>query len=104
MTKYSGMVGFVTQKETVPGVWTSDTVEKPMRGDVLRASSSNQDNSKVNSDVSLMHRISLVGSARQPMEYYNIKYVVLHGIKWEVTGIEIQHPRIILSLGGMWNG
>ena len=104
MAKYAGLVGYVTQEETVPGVWSQVSTSRPMRGDVLRASSSSQNGDKVNEDVSLGHRVSLVGDAYAFGNYYNIKWIELHGRKWEVNSVEIQRPRLIVSIGGPWNG
>lgn len=103
MAKYAGMVGFVTQAETTPGVWTDVTVERMLKGDVIRANATNENGSKINDDISLNHRISLVAASIPTAEYYTIKYVTLEGLKWEVNSIEIQRPRLILTLGGMWN-
>jgi hypothetical protein len=104
MAKFAGLVGYVTQEETVPGVWSP--VENPvqMRGDMLRQSSSVQNDNKVNSDISLNHRVSLIGDAYALGNYYNIKWIELDGRKWEVSSVEIQRPRVIVTLGGLWNG
>lgn len=104
MAKFSGLVGYVTQSETSPGVWSS--VENPimMKGDIIRQSSNSQNDDKVNSDISLSHRVSLVGDAYAFGNYYNIRWVEINGLKWEISSIEIQRPRIIVSLGGIWNG
>jgi hypothetical protein len=104
MAKFSGLVGYVTQSESSPGVWSS--VENPimMKGDIIRQSSNGQNDDKVNSDVSLNHRVSLVGDAYSFGNYYNIRWVEINGLKWEISSIEIQRPRIIVTLGGIWNG
>lgn len=104
MTKFAGLVGYVTQVETKPGVWSP--VDNPviMRGDIIRQSSTSQNESKVNSDVSLNHRVSLIGDAYAFNNYYNIKWIQIDGQKWKVVSIEIQRPRIIVTLGGLWNG
>lgn len=104
MAKYAGKVGFATQTETSPGVWEDVTVERLMKGDVIRANTTISMDGKVNGDVTFNHRVSLVGASLPLMEYYNIKYITLDGYKWEVKSIEIQRPRIIVTLGGMWNG
>lgn len=104
MAKYSGLVGYVTQGETVPGVWSSIENPVPMRGDIIRASLSRQNDSKVNNDVSLNHRVSLIGDAYAFQQYFNIKWIELDGRKWEVTSVELQRPRIIVTIGGLWNG
>jgi hypothetical protein len=103
MTKFSGLVGYVTQEETVPGVWSPVENPRRMRGDIIRQSSSNQNDGKVNSDVSLNHRVSVLGDAYAFDNYFNVKWVEVDGRKWEVSSVEIQRPRIILTLGGPWN-
>ena len=103
MAKFAGLVGYVTQEETVPGVWSPVENPKMMRGDIIRQSSSSQNDDKVNSDVSLNHRVSLVGDAYAFGNYYNIKWIDIDGRKWEVDSVEIQRPRIIVSLGGPYN-
>lgn len=108
MSKFAGLVGYVTQEQTVPGVWSP--VERPrnMKGDTIRLTSSVnnliRENNKVNKDISLNHRVSLVGDAYAFSNYYNIRWIEVDRIKWEVDSIEIQRPRIIVTLGGVWNG
>lgn len=104
MAKYAGLVGYVTQEQKVPGVWSSVENPRMMKGDILRQYSTNQDGSKVNGDVSFNHRISLIGDAYSFANYFSIKWIQNDNIKWKVTSIEIQRPRIIVSLGGVYNG
>ena len=103
MAKYTGLVGYVTDGQTAPGVWSP--VENPikMKGDIIRLASG-QNGDKINNDVTLSHRVSLVGDAYAFGNYFNIKWIEMDGMKWEVTSVEIQRPRIIVSLGGLWNG
>lgn len=104
MAKFAGLVGYVTQEEKVRGVWSPVENSVTMKGDIIRQSSSIQNDNKVNSDISLNHRISLIGDAYAFSNYYSIKWIEVHGVKWEVSSVEIQRPRIIVSLGGVWNG
>lgn len=104
MAKYSGLVTYATQGETVPGVWEDITKEHSMKGDIIRRGSTLQDNNKVNGDIALNHRVSLVGDAFAFDNYYNIKCIEIDGHKWEVNSVEVQHPRIIVTVGGVWNG
>ena len=104
MARFSGSVGYITQEEKVPGVWSSAENSKMMKGDIIRQSSTVQNGDKVNSDITLSHRVSLLGDAYAFGNYYNIKWIQLDGRKWEVTTVEIQRPRIIVTLGGVWNG
>jgi hypothetical protein len=104
MSRYAGLVGYVTQEENVPGVWSSVDKSVMMKGDLIRQSSSVQNGDKVNSDVTLNHRVSLLGDAYAFNNYFNLKWIELNGQKWEVSSIELQRPRIIVTVGGVWNG
>lgn len=104
MAKFAGLVGYVTQKEKTPGVWTPDNNPRHMKGDIIRQLSSTQNADKVNDDISLNHRVSLIGDAYAFDNYYNIKWVNIDGMRWEVSSVEVQRPRLIVTLGGLWNG
>jgi hypothetical protein len=110
MTKFTGLVGYVTQEESVPGVWSPVENPKMMKGDILRQSASSQRDyktdgiNKVNSDISLAHRVSLLGDAYAFDNYINLKWIKIDGRKWIVSSVELQRPRIIVTLGGLWNG
>jgi hypothetical protein len=104
MAKFSGLVGYVTQEEQVPGVWSPVEKTAMMKGDVIRLSSTYQDNGKVNSDMSLNHRVSLIGDAYAFENYFKLKWVDFNGLRVEINSIEMQRPRIIITLGGVWNG
>jgi hypothetical protein len=104
MAKFAGLVGYVTQEETSPGVWSP--VENPtmMKGDVISQRSNVIDDSRVNSNITLNHRVSLLGDSYAFDNYYSIRWIDFRGKKLEVSSVEIQRPRIIVSLGGLWNG
>ncbi len=105
MPKFYGEVGYSVMVEKSPGVF-KDVPEKYMYvGDILRGVSkwSNSQNG-VNDDLSLNNRISIVGDAFAYKHFSEIRYVVLNGVKWAVTTVELSPPRLILSIGGMYNG
>ncbi len=104
MAKFAGLVGYVTQKEHESGVWLPETVERKMHGDVIRAASSFNANEKVNEDVILQQRISLVGDQYAYANFTGLKYVTYLGVKWKVLSIEVNRPRLVVTLGGVWNG
>lgn len=104
MARFAGKIGFSNTVETSPGVWTSDIIEKSYLGDVLKASLRYQNDSKVNEDVILSKRISIVADMFINNNIQTIKYVTYMGVKWKVTEFDIQYPRVILTLGGVYNG
>jgi hypothetical protein len=103
MARYAGLVGYVTQEESVPGVWSPVENSKMMKGDIIRQSSNTQNDNKVNSDISLNHRVSLLGDSYAFNNYFNLKWIELNGHKWEVSSVELQRPRLIVTVGGVWN-
>ena len=104
MARFSGLIGYVTQEESVPGVWSSVERTRKMKGNVIRQTASVVTGEGVNDNVSLNHRVSLIGDAYAFDNYFNIKWVKMDTKRWKVTSIEVERPRIIVSLGGIWNG
>lgn len=104
MARFAGLVGYVTQVESVPGIWSPEETSKMMKGDIIKQSSTVQNGDKVNSDVTLNHRVSLLGDAYAFDKYFNLKWIEVDGRKWEISSVEVQRPRLIVSLGGLWNG
>lgn len=104
MTRFAGLVGYGGQTETSPGVL--ETIDKAvmMNGDLIRQNANIQDSGRVNDDITLNHRVSLVGDAYAFDNYFNMKWIQIDGRKWKVSSIEVQRPRLIVTLGGLWNG
>lgn len=103
MARYSGKVGYADTAETAPGVWKPVIKERKMKGDIIREYSNYQSSGQLNDDISLNHRVSLIGDAYAFDNYFNLKWIEVSGHKWKVKSVEIQRPRIIVTLGGVWN-
>ena len=103
MAKFAGLVGYVTQEETKPGVWTPVEQTRLMKGDFYMESSRHQNGDKMNENIALNHRISLVGDAYSFKNYYAIRWIEIENIKWEVTSIEVKRPRLIVNVGGLYH-
>lgn len=104
MAKFYGNVGFAETKETEPGVWEETIVEKPYYGDIIKNYSRYQNSGEVNDDISMSNSISILADPYANMNFQHMRYVVFMGAKWKITGAEVQYPRIILSIGGAYNG
>lgn len=102
--RFSNIVGFVESKETGPGVWTSEVTERYYRGEVLMNARRFGNGEKVNDDLNVSNRISIICDNYILNNSSYIRYVRWGCQDWKVTNIEINHPRIILTLGGVYNG
>lgn len=105
MAKYYGSIGYAETIETSPGVWINRIIERNSYGDVIRNTSRNTPSSEsTNDDLSINNQFSIVADAYANKNFHSIKYVEFMGTKWKVTSVDVQPPRLILSLGGIYNG
>jgi len=104
MAKFHGVVGFVQTEETAPGVFTEVVTEVSYTGDILRNNQRWEAADKLNDNLVIGNRFSIVAN---PYAYTNMKYIRYiewMGTKWVVSSIDIQRPRLVLTVGGVYNG
>jgi len=104
MARFYGKVGYGSQGELVGGVWSDSITERAYFGDILNETRTYGSSDKVNDDFRLSERISIVADAFALGNFTDIKYVERAGVLWAVTSVEVQNPRLILSLGGVYHG
>lgn len=107
MARFYGEVGYAVETvETPPnsGVWVDSITEFPYQGDIIRKSRNLENNDKVNDDITVSNSISVVADQYAIDHFFNIKYVKWDGVRWAVTNVEVQRPRLILTLGTVYNG
>jgi hypothetical protein len=102
--KFAGMVGYETLSEVRPSVWQQTIVERKYRGDVNRVSRRLQSAEKVNDDVVISNEIEILADAFAFENFQSIKYVTWMGTKWTVNTVTVEPPRLILEIGGVYNG
>lgn len=102
--KFIGKLGYVMSVESRPGVYSNQTVEKSARGDLLSANYRQDYGGDVISDITLESKISIVMNRYIEENLQYIKYVEYKDMKWSVKSALLQRPRIILTLGGLYNG
>jgi hypothetical protein len=105
MAKFFGEIGYATSSvESAPGVWTEGITEVSYYGDVVRNSRRVQDTTTINDDITVQNSISIVADAFANENFMAIRYVKWMGSLWTVTEVELQAPRLLLRLGGVYNG
>jgi hypothetical protein len=104
MSKYCGKIGYATATETSPGIWTEVITERRYYGDVTRLSRRLENGDRLNSNVNISHSISIVADGYAYDNILALRYAEWMGTKWKVTDVEVQRPRMILTLGGVYNG
>lgn len=104
MSKWCGNVGFADTVEYEPGSYENEVVERKYYGDVISNRWKRQNSGGVNDDINLSNQISIVADPYALNHCSTIVYVEYMGAKWKVTDVEPQFPRLILNIGGVYNG
>lgn len=104
MTKWFGVIGYAETVETTPGVWEEKIVEREYFGDVTRNTRRLQTTDQVNDNIDISNSISVLADPYAYQNFHAIRYAEFMGAKWKVSSIDVQHPRLNLSLGGVYNG
>jgi hypothetical protein len=104
MAKFYGKVGYIKSVEVRPGVWDNKVTERSYYGDVTRNTSRFQSTGEVIDDVNISNSISIVADPYANENFHYMRYVEFMGAKCKITNVEVKYPRIVLSLGGVYNG
>ena len=104
MSKYFGKIGYGVTEETRPGVYEPQIVEKEYYGDIVRNTRRLDNGGKVVDDLNINMTLSIVADPFAYQNFHQIRYVVYMGSKWKVSSVEVAYPRLILTLGGVYNG
>lgn len=104
MAKFHGFIGFAQTVETAPGVFKEQMTEREYVGDFMRLSQNFSGSENLNQNMTLSARVSVVADPFAFANISTIRYVKWEEVAWKVSSIEHQRPRLILSLGGVYNG
>lgn len=104
MAKFYGNIGYIKTVEVDPGIWDEQVIVHPSYGDVERNTSRYQSSGGVNDDININNIISIVADPFANENFQHMRYVEFMGTKWKITNVEVKYPRLILTLGGVYNG
>lgn len=101
--RWSGVIGFADTCEVAPSVYVEHITERRYYGDVVEFGRQMQGSDKINEDVTLSNQLSVLGDPFAQSNLYAMRYATFGGRKWKVESVKVQYPRLILTLGGVWN-
>lgn len=104
MPKFYGAIGFAEMVEVRPGVHQEKITEHYYYCDITRNSRRLQSTDQLNDNVNVSNEVSIIADPYANGNFHSIRYVEFMGAKWKVSSIEVQPPRLILTLGGVYNG
>lgn len=103
MGKFYGAIGYADTVETAPGVWEEAITERNYYGDVKKLSRRLQQTETLNDNITINHEISIVADPYAYENFHTMRYVKWMGASWKVTTVDVQRPRLNLTIGGIYN-
>ena len=100
MAKFYGPIGYAVTEETTPGVWEDRISERMYFGELVR----NTRRLQTNDNINVSNEISILADPFARENFHLMKYVGFMGAKWKIESVEVQYPRLILTIGGVYNG
>lgn len=104
MAKFHGVIGYIHIMETSPGVHTEVVTERETNGDILRNNHRWENSGQLNDNLTINNQFSIVADAFAFENFQNMRYLKWMGTKWKISTVEIQKPRLIINIGGVYNG
>lgn len=104
MAKFYGAIGFAIPTKTARGVFEDEIVERNYRGDIQSQSRRWQPGETLTDELTCSMRISIVADNFANINLGQIKYAKYGGTAWKINTVEVARPRIVLSVGGVYNG
>lgn len=104
MGKWFGRIGYAEQLEVSPGVWEEKISERQYYGDVVRNIRRLESSVNVNDDINASMEISIVADPFALNNFHSMRYIEYMGSLWKIPNVEVNYPRLVLTIGGLWNG
>lgn len=104
--KWYGKIGFAetVEKEKGSGVWIEKITEHSYFGDVIRNNRRLQSSDQLNDNINVSNSISVISDPYANENFHAIRYIEFMGSNWKVSDVDVQFPRLILTVGGLYNG
>ena len=103
MGKWDGIVGFLKEPGDDQDTCIPEYIERPYYGDLLRNTRRLQETGKVNDDISISNEISIVADPFATQNFHRMRYAEFMGTKWKITSVDVQYPRLILTMGDLYH-
>jgi hypothetical protein len=102
MAKYHGNIGFAVQVETRPGIWEDVIEDRPYKGDVLSNVRRWDPSENINDDFTISNRFSVISDAFLYSHIPAMRYIEYMGTKFKISSVNIDRPRVEISVGGVY--
>ena len=106
MAKFYGAIGYVIETESAehPGVIEEEPVERFYKGDLVKNTRRLDKSDELIDNVTITNDISIVADPYAYSHIFAMRYVKWMGGVWKISNVSVETPRLVLSLGGVYNG
>lgn len=104
MAKFYGTIGYVNTVETEPGMWEEQKIERQYSGELVKNTRRLEGSGGVNDNVNISNEVSIVADPYAYENFHAMRYIKFMGAKWKISNVEVRYPRLILTIGGVYNG
>jgi len=107
MPRFYGPIGFAKAVEGEgerEGIMENTVIERNYYGDVLRNTRRWEGGTDIHDNLRINNQISIVADDYAYDHYSAMKYCKWMGAYWKVTNVEVQIPRLLLTIGDVYNG
>lgn len=102
MRKFFGEIGYQVMEETAPGVWEEKITVRQYYGDWVRRKRRLDTTNEVNYSITIQNSLSIVADAFAFENFVDMRYVEFNGNKWQISDVELNYPRLELTIGGLY--
>lgn len=102
--KFYGKIGYGIKKQIRAGVFKDENIIREYYGDLIRNTRRLETSDKLNDNINIANEISIVADPFAYENFHAMRYVEFMGSKWKISNVEVQYPRLVLSIGGVYNG
>ena len=104
MAKFRAPIGFAETVEKEPGVHVEEITEKTYSGDWLMVRRRLESSGNINDNINIANELSVIADPYAAHHFHTMRYVKYGGAKWKVSNVDAtKYPRLILTLGGLYN-
>jgi hypothetical protein len=103
MAKLYESVGYAEMVEVSRGVWEEKITERKYYGELVRNTRKLQSSDNLNDDINVANEISIVADPFANGNFHKMRYITFMGSKWKISNVEVKFPRLILTIGGVYN-
>ena len=104
MARFYGTIGYVKTVETEPGMWEEQKTERQYSGELVKNTRRLESSGGVNDNINISNEVSIVADPYAYENFHAMRYIKFMGAKWKISNIEVRYPRLILTIGGVYNG